>query len=105
MTSQCRDHYDIIVNLLINKLRNFYINSYQSAFVYLIVIYKAKFLQEFSIFSLFIPIFFSRFSPCPKIPEPLEKFTFATLARLKIGSKKEKKQPDAKKKLTDYMNF
>ncbi len=40
-----------------------------------------------------------------KIPDPLEKLTFAISARLKVDSKKEKKQSNIKKKLTDYKNF
>src|SRR6266540_1455152 len=108
MTLQCHDHHDIIIYSLINKeflIKKFSHYNKPIAFCLLDCNTFEQFSKEFPIFPLFIPTFSSRISPYLKIPEPLEKLTFTISARLKIGSKKEKKQPNVKKKLRDYMNF
>src|SRR6266498_4101333 len=109
MISQCRDHYDIIVDPLINK--EFLIKKFFHQFVPISFCLSDRntFNPKFHRSVLFSHFpsqpFLLSFSPCPKIQELQEKLTIAIPVRLKIGSKKEKKQPNVKKKLTNYEDF
>jgi len=109
MTSQCREYYDIIVDPLINK--EFLIKKFFLQFVPISFClsdrntYNPKIHRSFLFSLLFNPTFSSRFLPCPKIQDPQRKLTFAIPVKLRIGTEKEKKQHDVKKRLTNFVDF
>src|SRR6266542_2051159 len=116
MTSSCCNHHDITIYSLINK--EFLIKKFSDQLTpisfclldhstYDLVFTGVCQVPTSFIFKIFNNLFpdFSLSPLCLRIQELQEKLTIATPVRLKIGSKKEKKQPNVKKKLTDYENF
>src|SRR6266540_186867 len=116
MTSPYHDYHDIIIypliikESLIKKFPNRLIpisfclldrNTYSLVFT---GVYQIPISFTFKIFNNLFQDF-SLSTLCLRIQELQEKLTITISVRLKIGSKKEKKQPNVKKKLTDYEDF